>query len=70
MTAPRYAVLVIVDEPKPNAASHGFATAGWVSAPAVGRVVQRMAPVVGLAPIPDTAVEAQNGLLIPANATE
>jgi len=70
MNAPRYAVLVIVDEPKPNAASHGFATAGWVSAPAAGRIIQRMAPVVGLPPIPDTAPEAQNELLIPASATE
>ena len=70
MTAPRYAVLVIVDEPKPNATSHGFATAGWVSAPAVGRIIQRMAPVLGLAPLPDAPTEARNDLLIPASATE
>ena len=38
MNAPRYAILIMVDEPKPNATSHGYATAGWVAAPAVGRV--------------------------------
>jgi cell division protein FtsI (penicillin-binding protein 3) len=70
MNAPRYAVLVIVDSPKPNAASHGFATAGWVSAPAVGRVIERMAPILGMAPLPDSATEARNDLLIPASATE
>jgi len=70
MSAPRYAVLVIVDSPKPNAASHGFATAGWVSAPAVGRVIERMAPILGMAPLPDGATEARNDLLIPASATE
>jgi len=70
MSAPRYAVLVIVDSPKPNAASHGFATAGWVSAPAVGRVIERMAPILGMAPLPDSATEARNDLLIPASATE
>ena len=45
----------MVDEPKPNATSHGYATAGWVAAPAVGRVIQRMAPLLGMAPIPDDA---------------
>ena len=34
MTDPKYLVLAMVDEPKPNAHSYGFATGGWVSAPA------------------------------------
>src|SRR3712207_9292680 len=37
INAPRYVVLVMVDEPKPNQSSHGYATGGWVAAPAVGR---------------------------------
>ena len=37
MTDPKYLVMAMVDEPKPNAHSAGFATGGWVSAPAVGR---------------------------------
>ncbi|HEY4163260.1 MAG TPA: penicillin-binding protein 2 [Dongiaceae bacterium] len=59
---PRYAVLVMVDEPKGNAFSHGYSTGGWVSAPAVGQIVQRMAPLEGLMPIPDDAPEAQSPL--------
>lgn len=47
---PRYAVLVMVDEPKGNKATYGFATGGWVSAPVVGRIVQRMAPMMAMAP--------------------
>jgi cell division protein FtsI (penicillin-binding protein 3) len=70
MNAPRYAVLLMVDEPKPNAQSHGYATAGWVAAPAVGRLVQRMAPLVGLEPIPDTAPEAQNDLFVAVSAAD
>jgi cell division protein FtsI (penicillin-binding protein 3) len=63
MNAPRYAIVVMVDEPKPNAQSYGYATAGWVAAPVVGALVQRMAPLLGIAPIPDEAPEAQNPLV-------
>ncbi|TPG48185.1 penicillin-binding protein 2, partial [Roseomonas nepalensis] len=50
MNAPRYAIYVMVDEPNPNARSHGYATAGWVAAPAAGAVIARIAPVLGLVP--------------------
>ncbi|MBI2233833.1 MAG: penicillin-binding protein 2 [Micavibrio aeruginosavorus] len=46
MDAPRYAVMVMVDEPKGNKASYGFATGGWVAAPAVGRIITAMVPVL------------------------
>lgn len=52
---PRYVVYVLVDDPKPNAKSYGFATAGWVAAPAVGRIVSQMAPLLGLPPQPEGA---------------
>ena len=63
MNAPRYAFYVMVDEPNPNAKSHGYATAGWVTAPVIGAVVQRIAPLYGLKPTPDDALEAQNPLV-------
>jgi cell division protein FtsI (penicillin-binding protein 3) len=47
---PKYAMLVMVDEPKGTKATYGFTTAGWISAPVVGRVVQRMAPLMGMKP--------------------
>lgn len=50
MSDPRYLVFVMVDEPKGNKESFGYATAGWVAAPAVGRVVEGMAAVLGLPP--------------------
>ena len=47
---PRYAVIVMLDEPKGNDSTNGFATGGWVAAPAVGRIVKRMAPLTGILP--------------------
>ena len=66
MHAPRYAVYVMVDEPKPNARSQGFATAGWVAAPAAGMVISRIAPILGLLPEPSTP-EIQRALAAPMN---
>jgi cell division protein FtsI (penicillin-binding protein 3) len=54
---PRYVVYVMVDDPKPNKDSYGYATGGWVAAPAVGNIVQRMAPLVGIAPSFDSALD-------------
>jgi cell division protein FtsI (penicillin-binding protein 3) len=48
---PRYAVLVMVDEPKGTKKTYGFATGGWVSAPVVGNVVSRIGPLLGIRPI-------------------
>ncbi len=70
MTDPRYVILAMVDEPKPNATSHGYATGGWGVAPAISRFIKRMAPLVGLPPIDERSPEAQNELLVAVNATE
>ncbi len=48
--SPRYVIYVVVDEPKGNRESSGFATAGWVAAPIVSRVVTSMASILGLPP--------------------
>lgn len=70
MSQPRYAVVVMIDEPKPNAQSYGYATAGWVAAPVVGALVQRMAPLLGIPPISDEAPEAQNPLVAMVGGAE
>lgn len=50
ITDPRYVVLVSVDEPKGNEESFGYATAGWVAAPAVARVIAGMVNIMGITP--------------------
>ena len=47
---PQYAVLVMIDEPKGNKSSFGYATGGWVAAPAVKRIIERAAPLLGIHP--------------------
>lgn len=50
ITDPLYSILIIIDEPQPNAQSQGFATGGWVAAPMVARLVPRLAALWGIAP--------------------
>jgi cell division protein FtsI (penicillin-binding protein 3) len=47
---PRYVVLVMVDEPHGNKESFGFATAHYTAAPAVGRTIAQIGPLLGLTP--------------------
>ena len=47
---PRYALLIMLDEPQPTPESHGFATSGWNAVPVGGAVIARIAPLLGLAP--------------------
>ena len=49
--APRYCVLISLDDPQPTKTSFGYATAGWNVAPAFSRLVQRIAPSLGVMPV-------------------
>jgi len=49
MDDPRYVVLVVVDEPKPEREGIG-ATAGLNAAPTVGAIIRRAAPMLGVMP--------------------
>lgn len=50
MDDPRYAVFVMLDEPHGTKETHQYATAGWVAAPVVGKVVSAIANLTGMAP--------------------
>lgn len=50
MDAPRYVVVVVVDEPKGTIASSFQRTAAFTSAPIVGRLVPRIGPILGVQP--------------------
>jgi len=65
MNAPRYAVYFMLDEPKGNKETGGYATAGAVSAPGAGRVIARIAPMLNLFPHIQDEAAIQATLAIP-----
>jgi cell division protein FtsI (penicillin-binding protein 3) len=61
---PQYVMLTLVDEPHGNKQSHGYATAGWTVAPATSRIIQRIAPLLGVAPVDENSPEIVKSLQI------
>ena len=47
---PRYAMIIMFDEPKGTKKTYGYATAGWNAAPVTARVVKRVAPLLDIEP--------------------
>ncbi|OJU73327.1 MAG: hypothetical protein BGO07_04205 [Alphaproteobacteria bacterium 40-19] len=45
---PKYVLLVTVDQAKPSAKTHHFATAGWVAAPLARRIVEKVVSFLAL----------------------
>ncbi len=45
---PRYAVFVLLDQPHGTKATGGFALAGYTAAPLAGKVISRIAPLLGV----------------------
>lgn len=62
MDAPRYVVLALFDEPHGIKETHGYATGGWVAAPAVRRIIERIAPILGVQPEGERGPAPQNDL--------
>jgi cell division protein FtsI (penicillin-binding protein 3) len=69
INAPRYLVFALLDDPKGNAKTFGFATGGWVSAPIVHNVVAQIGPLLDMPPMPkDIEAAAQSAVLKPFGA--
>lgn len=50
MDAPKYMLLAVLDEPKSLPETHGFATSGWNVVPIGGKMIERIAPLLGVEP--------------------
>ena len=50
MDNPKYLVLVMLDDPKALPETYGFATAGWNAVPTAAKVIERIAPMLGVEP--------------------
>ncbi len=51
MEDPHYAIIVMLDEPKAVPGTYGFATAGWNAVPTAGKIIERIAPMLGITPV-------------------
>jgi cell division protein FtsI (penicillin-binding protein 3) len=51
MRAPRYLVFVMLNEPAPTSDTAGQITAGLNAAPIAGRIIARVAPIMGVPPV-------------------
>jgi len=47
---PQFQMLIMLDEPKPLPETHGFITSGWNAVPTGGKVIARIAPLLGIEP--------------------
>ncbi len=56
MNNPEFIVYIMVDEPIGNQASYGYATGGWVAAPAVKNTIMRMSSILGIPPLSQTDI--------------
>jgi cell division protein FtsI (penicillin-binding protein 3) len=61
---PKYLVLIMIDEPHGTKKTFGYATGGWVAAPAVSRIVTRAAPLLGVKPVDENTPEIRSALRI------
>ncbi|MFX8727675.1 hypothetical protein ABTM60_20820, partial [Acinetobacter baumannii] len=68
LNKPRYLVIGVLDEPKGRKETYGFATAGWNSAPTVGRVISRIAPILGVEPVDDNSPQVQQVMSLGVHA--
>jgi cell division protein FtsI (penicillin-binding protein 3) len=68
MNDPRYVVLAVLDEPQGTKATFGFASGGWTAAPVVGRLISRVAPMLGVLPVDETSPTTRNAMFIPVKS--
>ncbi|MEZ5826030.1 MAG: penicillin-binding protein 2 [Geminicoccaceae bacterium] len=62
---PRYIVLASLDEPQGNDETLGYRYGGWTAAPVVRQIVDRLGPIMGIAPTgPEVARELERRLQV------
>jgi len=69
MSRPQYIVLVMVDRPQAIKETYGFNAAGWNAAPITGKVIERIAALLQVAPVHDRKIDNEaNPMVIQVSA--
>ena len=61
---PRYVIVTMIDEPKGQKHSYGYATAGWVAAPPIRPIVEQIAPLLGILPVDENSPSIRQKLML------
>ena len=61
---PRYVIITMIDEPKGQTHSYGYATAGWVAAPPVRSIVEQIAPLLAIHPVDENSPSIRQKLML------
>ena len=59
---PKFALMVIIDDPKPIKETFGFVTSGWNACPTGGKIISRIAPQLNIRPNFDIHTQRENVL--------
>ncbi|MDG1523217.1 MAG: hypothetical protein P8Q22_09040, partial [Hellea sp.] len=59
---PTYLVMVTYDEPQSGPETYGFKGAGWNAAPTTGAIIERIAPMLGVAQEVSALIKSPFGL--------
>ncbi len=65
---PRYVVFAMLDEAQGTARTNGYATGGWVAAPIVRRVVERIAPILGVPSVDENSERMRQRMAVRVHA--
>jgi cell division protein FtsI (penicillin-binding protein 3) len=63
---PQYVLLLMLDEPKPAEGTYGYRTAGYNAVPTAGRVIGRIAPLLGISPRSEEELQTLVPVLVSA----
>ncbi len=67
---PRYVVFAMLDEAQGIARTNGYATGGWVAAPVVKRVIERIAPFLRVPPVDENSEPMRRRMMVDLRAEQ
>ena len=61
---PRYVIFVMLDEPKGIEETQNFASGGWTAAPAVGKIIKQIGPILNIMPSQDKKLKYEDYIMV------
>ena len=62
---PQYIMVLFLDNPQPTKETYGYATGGWNAAPTGGKIIARIAPLLGVEPDKSDSLDSKESSFLP-----